>query len=182
MAETTSAQMEKRQRVMGWVAITLSTLAAAVLGIVAGERVVMRDWPAALLHSAQMLVIIAAAAVAVRWPRVGGSLTALVGLGLVLEMIIPFIGGPELLVLFLPAALFFLLLIVAGPLYFRGKPSRRRLNLRGNCCSPANSLWDNQFSAGSWRGTPCAKGLASSRGRHGEFWAVFNFHCCCTRP
>ncbi len=127
MSETTSAQIEKRQRVMGWVAITLSTLAAAVLGIVAGERVAMRDWSAALLHSAQMLVIIAAALVALRWPRVGGNLTALVGLGLVLEMLIPFIGGPELLALFLPAALFFLLLIVAGPLYFRGKPSRRRL-------------------------------------------------------
>ncbi len=127
MTETTSARIEKRQRVMGWVAVALSTLAAAVLGIVAGERVVTQDWLGALLHSAQMLVIIAAALVALRWPRVGGSITTLAGLGLVLEMVITVIGGPELLALWPPGALFLLLLIVAGPLYFRGRPSRRRL-------------------------------------------------------
>lgn len=112
---------------MGHTAVALSTLAALVLGIIAGEEVVMREWPAVLSHSTQMLVVIAAALVALRWPRVGGSLTVLAGLGLVLEVIISLIGGPELLVLFLPAALFFLLLIVAGLLYFRGRPSRRRL-------------------------------------------------------
>lgn len=86
MSETTSAQMEKRQRVMGWVAVALSTLAASVLGIVAGEEVIMRDWLGALSHAAQMLVVIVATLVALRWPQFGGSLLVLAGLGFMLQL------------------------------------------------------------------------------------------------
>ena len=121
MSETTSAQTEKRQRVMGWVAVALSTLATSVLGIVAGEEVVMRDWPAALSHAAQMLVVIVATLVALRWPRVGGSLLVLAGLGFMLQLTL------GLIALFSPAAPLLLLLIVAGVLYFYSRPRPRRL-------------------------------------------------------
>jgi len=109
MSKMNLTPINKRKRVMGWVAVALSLAVASFFGMFAGAEGVTEGWPAVLGHSAQMLVVIVPA-LGSRWP--------------------------------------------------------------------ARSRW----TMGSGRATPCAKGLAGGRGRHGDCWAVPDLHGRCTRP
>jgi hypothetical protein len=141
--ETTSARINKRKRVIGWVAVALSTYVVSRLVMFVGPW----GWLPGVGRSPNVGLIVAAlvfALVAVRWSRIGGSLFMLAGAALLLVFILNFVssmaslGGPTFglptainnvsvafylsrrLSLSLPA-------IIAGLLYFPGKPEPRRL-------------------------------------------------------
>jgi len=106
------------------VAVALSTLVASFFGMFAGGEGVGEGWPAMVAHAVQMLVVIVPALIAVRWPRVGGSLIVLAGLGFGLWFLLPGLIAGAVVGSVFPQVLF---LIVAGLLYFYGRPSPRRV-------------------------------------------------------
>lgn len=122
MAATTAAGVNKRQLAIGWVAVTISVLIASLLGILGAGEAFTEGWPALLSHLVPMLFIILIAVLAVRWPRVGSGVLVLAGLygffhfGVFLSMTRLVVHGP---VVMLP--------IVAGLLYFFGKPIPRKV-------------------------------------------------------
>jgi len=79
MSKMNLTPINKRKRVMGWVAVALSLAVASFFGMFAGAEGVTEGWPAMLGHSLQTLVLIVPALIAVRWPRVGGSIIVLAG-------------------------------------------------------------------------------------------------------
>ncbi len=139
--ETASAGINKRKRVIGWVAVALSTYVVSRLVMFVGPW----GWLPGVGRSTNVGLIVAAlvfAVVAVRWPRVGGSLFMLAGAALLLVFILNLAAGMATLMgspFGLPAAIdsgsvAFLLskflslpVIIAGLLYFFGKPEPRRL-------------------------------------------------------
>ncbi len=138
---TASGRINKRNRVIGWVAVALSTYIVSRLVMLVGPW----GWLPGFGRSPMWFVIVAAlvfALVAVRWPRVSGSLFMLAGSALLFVFILNFAAGIAALdgsSFGLPAAInnasvaftfsgfFSLPLIVAGLLYFFGEPEPRRL-------------------------------------------------------
>ena len=127
------AQISRRQRIMGWVAVALSTLIAAFFAMFAIGEAFSEGWGAFLAHGAQMLPVVLFGVIAVRWPRVGGSLLLLAALVLLLVPVITrliVVQGATILdtlrvmVWMVQLAL---PIILAGILFFYGRPSPRKL-------------------------------------------------------
>lgn len=116
MPSGVAAIANKRERIFGWVAVALSVLLGSFLGMFAGGELFTEGWGATLAHLAQVLVVVILALVALRWPRIGGSLLVLAGLA---------VGATFRF--HVSVAFLFAPLIMTGLLYFFGRPTPLRL-------------------------------------------------------
>ena len=116
MALAGDTAYSRLQLVLGWAAVTMSAMLGSFFGMFAGGEGVYDGWGAFLGHLVQMLAVSLLALASVRWPRAGGSVMALAGVGLGLA----FGFNPSVAFLFAP-------LTIMGLLYFFGRARPRNV-------------------------------------------------------
>lgn len=125
----------RRRRVVGWVAVALTVLVASSFAAFAGGELFMEEaegfgWPAMLGHLAQAAPVVLIGIIAVRWPRIGGSLILLLGVGFLIVPAVVANSSEGIGAIFAAlgyAAPVLVPIAAAGLLYFYGVPSRRKL-------------------------------------------------------